>query len=352
MKIDIKWVSLLAVALVGVTFLYVWQSETVGPAQAKYETARVSRETLSRKVISTGVIRPVVGAEINVGSQVSGIVQSLPVRVGDAVAAGDLLAELDPTPFEALVSQAKAEVALARAELSLAESNFERKQGLSAQGYSAEADLQTAKRDLDVGRAQLELSEARLRSNEIDLGYTRITAPIRGVIADVTTREGETVAANFAAPTFVTIVDLGRLEVQAYVDETDIGRVFMGQTATFTVDTYPDAEFDATVITINPKAELQGSVVNYVVILAFEEQQDRILRPEMTAHVRLKLEERKDVIATRRSALKRKNGRQVVMVERNGTWKEQVVKVGWRTDDWIEILDGLAEGERVQINPN
>ncbi len=352
MKINVKWLSLVALALIGITFLYVWQSDAVGPAQAKLESVRVSRETLSREVISTGVIRPVVGAEINVGSRVSGIVQNLPVRVGATVAAGDLLAELDPTPFEALVAQARAEVALRRAELALAESNFKRKQGLSAQGYSPEADLQTAKRDLDVGRAQLELSEARLQSAEIDLGYTRITAPIRGVIADVTTREGETVAANFAAPTFVTIVDLGRLEVQAYVDETDIGRVFIGQTATFSVDTYPDAEFEATVRAINPKAELQGSVVNYVVILAFEEQQDRILRPEMTAHVRLKIEERKDVIATRRRALSRKNGRQIVMVERDGTWKEQIVKVGWRTDEWVEILDGLAEGESVQINPN
>ena len=121
-----------------------------------------------------------------------------------------------------------------------------------------------AENDLAVARAELQANRARLRSAEIELDYTRITAPIDGVVAEVSTREGETVAAAFAAPNFVTIIDLERLEVLAYVDETDIGRVVVGQLASFTVDTFPDTEFTARVTAIQPRAELQGSVVNYL----------------------------------------------------------------------------------------
>jgi HlyD family secretion protein len=352
MRFNAKTLTVLGIALAAVIGLYLWQDDAVAPAQADIKTARISRETLTREVIATGVIRPVVGAEINVGSRVSGIVRNLPVKVGDTVEAGDLLAELDPTPFQAVVAQAEAEILLARAEIELAESNLKRKQNLASQGYSPEADLQTALRDLNVARARLALNQAKLDAAKIDLGYTRITAPIKGVIADVTTREGETVAANFAAPTFVSIVDLDRLEVQAYVDETDIGRIFVGQRAKFEVDTYSDTEFEATVTAINPKAELQNAVVNYVVVLDFEGQDDRILRPEMTAHVRVQMEARENVMTVPRSALRRQNGREVLLVERDGRWTEQAVRTGWRTDQRVEIVDGVREGETIQLNPS
>ncbi|MBT4740224.1 MAG: efflux RND transporter periplasmic adaptor subunit [Rhodospirillaceae bacterium] len=347
-----KWISLLVVGLIGVTALFLSQDDGATPAHADVQTTKISRETLIREVVATGVIRPVTGAEINVGSRVSGIVMNLPVKVGDTVEAGELLAQLDSTPFEALVQQAAADVDLSKAELALAESNLARKQNLAAQGYSPEADLQTAIRDINVARAKVALNEARLRSAEIDFGYTRITAPIKGVIADVTTREGETVAASFSAPKFVSIVDLDRLEVQAFVDETDIGRIFVGQSARFEVDTYSDRDFEARVTAINPKAALQNSVVNYIVVLEFEGKDGSILRPEMTAHVRLQLEERNNVLTAPRSALRRQNGRQIILVERDGDWTEQQVRIGWRTDQKVEIVDGVSEGDVVQLNPS
>lgn len=347
-----KWIALLIAGLIAVAALYLWQADATAPARADIKTTKVSRETLSREVIATGVIRPVTGAEINVGSRVSGIVKNLPVKVGDTVQAGDLLAKLDSTPFEALVQQATADVDLSKAELALAESSLTRNQNLAAEGYSSETDLQQAIRDINVARAKLALNVAKLRSAQIDFGYTEITAPIKGVIAEVTTREGETVAANFAAPKFVSIVDLDRLEVQAFVDETDIGRVFVGQSAHFEVDTYSDRDFAARVTAINPKAALQNSVVNYIVVLNFEGQEGSILRPEMTAHVRLQLEARDNVLTAPRSALRRQNGRQIVLVQRNGDWAEQPVRIGWRTDQLVEIVDGLAEGDVIQLNPS
>jgi len=108
-------------------------------------------------------------------------------------------------------------------------------------------------------------------------------------VASVATQEGETVSASFATPTFVTLIDLNRLEVWAYVDETDIGRIELGQRATFTVDTYGDASFAGTVTAIYPKAEIRDNVVNYIAVVRFEPQPGRTLRPDMTAFVRIAL---------------------------------------------------------------
>jgi len=329
---------------------YVWQRAGTASAEPEPETDRVRRETLDRTVSATGVIRPRVGAEIQVGSRVSGIVREIPVQIGDLVDRGDLLARLDPTEFEAELAEARADVALAEAERALAQSAHERAAELAADGIVAENELESAARDLAVARARLDRAQARVNSATIRLGYTEIRAPIRGVIADVTTREGETVAASFAAPTFVTLVDLDRLEVQAYVDETDIGRVFVDQPATFAVDTYPDAEFAAHVTAINPKAALQNGVVNYIVRMAFTARAPHVLRPEMTAHVELQVAEHADVLTGARRAIRRDQVRQFGKGHRDGAWVDQEIDAGWRTDHRVEIRSGLAEGETVQLN--
>ncbi len=346
-----KWWSLVAIALVATGINYSWSVEGRVDKQQTRQTSRVDFSKLTETVIATGVIRPMVGAEINVGSRISGTVVSLPVEVGDNVEPGQLLAELDTTALEAAADQVRADVALARPRVALAESVLKRRQQLAGQGLASAEDLETAQRDLAVERARLEASKARLRSAEIILAYTRITAPIRGVVAEVTTREGETVAADFSAPTFVTILDLDRLEVLAYVDETDIGRVEVGQTATFTVDTYPEMEFKAIVNTIQPRAELQNSVVNYVVRLDFETIEGFILRPEMTAHVRLMVAEREDVLTVPRNALKRRDGRQFLLVQREDGWVETNVRTGWRSESSVEILTGVSQGDVIELNP-
>ncbi len=342
---------LMVVVLLGVTGFYTWPGELRQPAQPVRQTARITLDTLQETVIATGVIRPVVGAEVNVGSRISGTVVNLPVEIGDRVRAGQLLAELDSTALLVAVDQMRADVALAMPRVALAESILSRRRNLAEDGLAAVEDVDTAVRDLAVAQAQLESSRARLRAAEINLSYTRITAPIDGVIAQVSTREGETVAADFSAPTFVTIVDLDRLEVLAYVDETDIGRVSVGQTVLFTVDTYPGIEFAAMVSAIQPKAELQDSVVNYVVRLQLEPVEAFVLRPEMTAHVRLVVAQRQQVVMAPRSAVVRRNGRQYVMREQAGDWLEQEITTGWRSADAIEILSGLKAGDIVQLNP-
>ena len=330
--------------------LYAWPDNAAESSTDLRRTATVSLGTLNETVMATGVIRPVTGAEVNVGSRISGTVVSLPVAVGDQVRIGQLLAELDATALEAQADEARADVALSNPRIRLAESILARRQRLAENGLASVEDLETAENDLAVASAQLQADQARLRSAQIALSYTRVTAPINGVVAEVSTREGETVAAAFAAPNFVTIIDLDRLEVLAYVDETDIGRVFVGQTATFTVDTFPNVEFAADIKAIQPRAELQGSVVNYVVRLEFEPSADFILRPEMTAHVRIVVEERDGVLTAARSTIKRTVGRQYVMVRRGSEWSEQDVQTGWRSESTVEFLSGVREGDVLELN--
>ncbi len=272
------------------------------------------------------------------------------VKVGDPVEAGDLLAQIDPALFKARADQARAELSGSKAQLSLAELSVRRIRDLLEQGFGAQEDLDKAIRDLEMAKSNVQLNKARLESAEIDLGHTAIYAPIKGVIADVTTREGETVAASFSAPTFVTIIDLDRMEIRAYVDETDIGRISKGQTALFCVDAWPDVDIPARAVAIQPKAELQGNVVNFVVTLAFSAPPNVILRPEMTTHIRFNLEKRDNVVVAPRNVVRQKNGRSYVMVKKASIWTEQEVKVGLRTHSGAEILEGLQGGEIVRVN--
>ena len=345
-----NWTVGSALLLMSAVGLYGWVGNEAESNTDLRRTATVSMGTLNETVMATGVIRPVTGAEVNVGSRISGTVVSLPVAVGERVEVGQLLAALDASALEARADEARADVALSAPRIQLAESILIRRQRLAENGLTSVEDLETAENSLAVARAQLQADKARLRSAEIALSYTQVTAPISGVVAEVSTREGETVAAAFAAPNFVTIIDLERLEVLAYVDETDIGRVFVGQQASFTVDTFPNAEFTAGITAIQPRAELQGSVVNYLVRLEFERSTDFILRPEMTAHVRIVVAERDDVLTAPRATIKRVVGKQYVMVQRDGQWAEQDVRTGWRSESTVEFLSGVREGDVLELN--
>jgi RND family efflux transporter MFP subunit len=249
------------------------------------------RRAPDRGVKATGVIRPMTGAEVRVGSRVSGVVRRLFVQIGDRVRKGQLLAELDDRDLAAGFREARAAVEAAEADLAYAHADLERKRELRESALLAPSELEVAQRASDVAAQQLEGARARLQFASTQLGYSRIVAPIAGVVASVSTQEGETVAASFASPTFLTLLDLTRLEVWAYVDETDIGRIRTGQPARFTVDTYGDDPFEGRVAAIYPKAEIRDNVVNYVAVIRFDPPAGRILRPDMTTTVRILQEE-------------------------------------------------------------
>lgn len=313
-------------------------------------TGKVVRRDLHTSVLATGIVRPSIGAEVKVGSRVSGIVQQLYVNIGDPVERGQILAELDPTENRARYNQSAAALEVARADFRYACLNLERQRALFKEETVSRDSLDAAEKTFEMAKAQVNQAEANTEYTKIQLAYTRIYAPIPGVVSSITTQVGETVAASFASPTFVTIIDLNRLEVWAYVDETDIGRIKPGQQARFTVDTYPDTEFEGRVTAIYPKAEIQDNVVNYVTVIAVTGKQGKILRPEMTTTVNILLDARKNVLTVPNRTIYRENGSLFVYVMgKDKRPRKQKVNTGWKNKNYTEITSGLKESDRIII---
>src|SRR5262245_32091605 len=195
-----------------------------------YRTQPVDRGDVVMTVTATGTISAV--TTVQVGSQVSGIIAHLYADFNSVVKNGQLLAELDPTPFEAQVEQRRADLLQAEVQTRNAEITFHRQEQLLAEQLAAQADYDAAKANFEAARAQADQSRAALRQAETSLKYTRILSPIAGVVVDRKYDIGQTVAASFQAPTLFTIAeDLSRMQVQADVDQSDIGRIQIGQTA-------------------------------------------------------------------------------------------------------------------------
>ena len=347
-----KWYLIFG-SIIAVVILYFIASSFFSNTNEKennYTTAVVTRRDIGSSVLATGIIKPMVGAEVRVGSRVSGLVKSLHANVGDYVKKGQIIAELEPSELEAKYNQSLAALKNTKANYEYAKLDLERQKSLLKQNFISQNQLDLAEKAFEINKAQMEQAEANLEFAKVQLEYTKITAPISGIVASVSTQEGETVAASFAAPTFVTIIDLERLEVWAYVDETDIGRINENQKATFTVDTYSDTDFEGIVTAIYPKAVIQDNVVNYVATLKITDFEERILRPEMTVTVTIYLDIKENVLTVPNNAVKREQGKTVVNVlDNNGKMIQRIVKTGYSTNGYIEILDGIREGEKVII---
>lgn len=313
------------------------------------DAVRVTRRDVGTVAKASGVIKPMIGAEVNVGSSVSGVVIRLYARIGDHVDKGQLLAELDGRALKARRDADAAAVQVAQANLDYAEVDLGRKRQLSAAQIISRSELDLAEKAFAVAEQQRDQARATLSDSTTQLEYTKIFAPIGGVVSAVTTQEGETVAASFAAPTFVTLLDLSKLEVWAYVDETDIGHIRIGQQARFTVDTYGDREFQGTVTSIHPKAEIRDNVVDYVVVLRFTARRGFVLRPEMTTTVTVNLDRHTNVLALPIRAVRRDGGRTFVLCRKAGKAEPRWISTGIRDDNYWEITGGLREGDEVLV---
>ena len=313
------------------------------------QVVRVTRRDMVSAVKATGVIKPMIGAEVRVGSRASGVVRRLYVKVGDTVQKGQLLAELDVQELSARRAAAVAALERSQANLNYALADLARKRALKNAQVVAMSELDLAQQGYAVAEQQNREAQANLEDASTQLGYTRIFAPIAGIVSSVSTQEGETVAATFAAPTFVTLLDLTRLEVRTYVDETDIGRIRLGQKARFTVDTYGDYQFEGQVTAIYPQAEIRDNVVNYVTVVKFKPPGDRILRPEMTTTVRIELARHENALVLPARAVRREGGRQFVLCRHGGTIEQRSVGTGIRDDTYLEIVSGLREGDEVLV---
>ncbi len=341
--------TLLAVGLAILLIKQVWaKRDDTDPRNP--EMVRVVRRDIASVVKAIGVIKPMVGAEVRVGSSASGIVSRLFVRIGDRVEKGSLLAELDSRELLARRAAAEAAVKLENTNLSYTLSDLKRKQELNNAQLIARSELELAERAYAVAEQQYQQAQANLADLLTQLGYTRIIAPISGTVESVSTQEGETVASSFATPTFVTLLDLSRLEVWAYVDETDIGRIRAGQKAVFTVDTYGDYEFNGKVTTIYPQAQIRENVVDYVTVIRFQSSSTHVLRPEMTTAVKIALAQRENVLSLPIRAVHHEGKRQFVLLKNGNQVERRWITTGTRDDTYLEVTGGLADNSEVVIN--
>jgi RND family efflux transporter MFP subunit len=299
-------------------------------------------------VTTSGTVRLRPGAEVRVGSQVSGIVRKLNVTVGSHIQKGDVIAEIDPRPLQARVEQARTLAAMDEVAVGKAQRDLRRGQQLFSEGVLPAQQKEDLEWQLKSSLAKLEKSKSDLAAAEIDLSYAVIYAPISGTVASVSTQEGETVAASFAAPTFVTIIEDNALELVAMVDETDIANVRPGDVVQFTVEAYPSREMPAVVKRIDPVATIISGVVNYPV-MAVIQKDGRLLKPDMTANITIKTAERRALVVPN-SAIQRDSEQRYVFLLQDGKQEKRAVTIGTRDAGFTEIKKGLSASDQVIIN--
>ncbi|HEX7647032.1 MAG TPA: efflux RND transporter periplasmic adaptor subunit [Noviherbaspirillum sp.] len=287
----------LAVIVLVAVGVYFWHRET--EAAPQYSTVPASRGTVAQAVISSGTVNPV--TTIQVGTYVSGVIQTILCDFNTEVKAGQLCAKIDPRPYQTVVDQDAAELATARAQLEKDRANLdyaklidERNAGLLQRGIVSQETADTSRNVYKQATAQLALDQATVAQREaqwkaarINLGYTDIVSPVNGTVVSRNVTQGQTVAASFQTPTlFLIATDLTKMQVDTNVSESDIGRVGVGNDAVFTVSSYPDRQFSGRVQQIRQAPQTVQNVVTYDVVVSVANT-DLALKPGMTASIRI-----------------------------------------------------------------
>jgi HlyD family secretion protein len=316
------WLLIAAAATVGLFFLI----GSRGKPEAKYRTAVVDKGDITQTVTATGALSAV--TTVKVGSQVSGIISRLYVDFNSQVKKGALLAELDPTPFQEKVNAAAAALQKAQVDERNGAIALRRQTALKAEGLAPEADFDAAQANFDSAHASVAQANAALKQAKTDLSYTKIVAPIDGVVVDRQYDVGQTVAASFQAPMLFQIAqDLTKMQVSADVSESDIGRVQVGEPVRFTVDAYPERNFRGKVAQIRLIATVNQNVVTYPVIVEVPNP-DLLLRPTMTANVTIDVAVVHDVLRVPNAALRWKPEGTTASAAAGGSVEERAAKSG------------------------
>ncbi len=287
------WIIALAVIVLVVILMLTgaFGRKTAGTV---YETALVKKGTITNTVTATGTIQA--ETSVDVGTQVSGIIDKVYVDFNDEVRQGQLLAEIDKKQLTAQLEQSDATLEQAKAQLTYQEATFNRLKALYEKQLIAQADYDQALYNYQNAKASLKNAQSAYDRNLVQLNYCTIYSPISGVVLNRAVEEGQTVAASFSTPTLFTIVnDLTQMKVETSVDEADIGKVKQGQRVGFTVDAYPEMTFEGRVSEVRLQPVTTNNVVTYSVILSAPNP-DKKLMPGMTASATIYVEEKADVL--------------------------------------------------------
>lgn len=368
-------ISITAVAIVaGGIWLLTDQTAKGG---IKLETTRVGRSSISNTVTATGTVEPV--TEVEVGTQVSGIIDKLYADYNEVVKAGQLIAEMDRVNLKAELASSQAQLASSKSEYEYQQKNYARSKVLFDKKLISDSDYETATYNYEKAKAAYEQNQAAMIKVNRNLEYATITSPIDGVVINRAVEEGQTVAAGFETPTLFTIAaDLTKMQVIADVDEADIGNVANGQRVSFTVDAYPNDTFEGEVTQIrlgdgessSSTTASTSTVVTYEVVISADNP-DLKLKPRLTANITIFTLEREQVLAVPTKSLRFvpeeelllgtgltaaaslqevPAGKRIIWVKQGQLLQPKVIAVGSTSGSMIEVTDGLSEGEEIAVD--
>ena len=330
------WLIILGIAVLAIAAILIVKASKSANKELVIRTHVVEEYTVENTVTATGTIEPV--ETVEVGTQVSGKVEKIYVDFNDVVKKGDLLAELDKLTLNQSVSRAKASLTSAESQLNYAKLSYERTKQLYESNAATLAAFQDAQNTYTQAQMSKKNAQAAYDQAKVDLSYAEIYSPIDGIVLDRAVEVGQTVAASFSTPTLFTLAnDLTKMQVEADVDEADIGQVKVGQRVTFTVDAYMEDSFDGTVSQIRMKPTTTSNVVTYTVIIDAPNP-DQKLFPGMTASVTVVTEEQ--------------TGLAVPAEAFNFTPDEQVLKAMRKPEKPEGQMPEPPQGERPEMDGN
>lgn len=359
-------IGIVTVSVVGGAFFFL--SHTSSKGGVDLETAQVFRTSMTNVVTATGTVEPV--TKVEVGTQVSGIINRIYVDYNSVVTKGQLIAEMDKVTLEAELRAQEAQLSNAKAEYEYQQKNYARSKVLFEKKLISDTDYETATYTYEKAEAAYNQAQASMVKVRQNLGYATITSPIDGVVISKEVEEGQTVAAGFNTPTLFTIAnDLTQMRVIADVDEADIGQVEEGQHVQFNVDAYPNDVFEGNVTQMRLQATTESNVVTYEVVISAYNP-DLKLKPGLTANVTIYTLERDHVLCIPTKALRfvpeeallapmgysvedagkeASSGKRIVWQMKGKQLVPKEVTVGISSGNQTEITAGLSDGEEVVV---
>ena len=324
-----------------------------------YKTAVVQKQDISTSITATGTIEPV--TKVEVGTQVSGIIDKIYVDYNSEVHKGQVIAELDKTNLLSELASAQSNLSNAQSNLNYQKSNYNRYKTLYDKGLVSANDFENARLSYEQAQQQVKIQQQTVKKAQTNLGYATITSPIDGVVLSKEVEEGQTVAASMSTPTLFYIAqDLTDMRVIADIDEADIGGVIEGQRVTFTVDAFPDDTFNGQVTQVRQEATTESNVVTYEVVISAPND-DLKLKPGLTANVTIYTLEKNGVLAVPNKALRFVPNEAIMLKDQSiedveaatkvwtlegNVFKAHAVTTG-TTNGTLTEVSGIAEGTKV-----
>lgn len=358
-------IALVIIIAVGIALFFVFKNKD---NKTKFITEKITSGDIKSTVSATGIVNAV--TTVQVGTQVSGTIKKLFVDYNSPVKNGQLLAQIDPSIFEAQVGQARANLQVAKANLEKSlvavqdtRNTLNRNKTLYAKNFIAKSDLDTsetnylsAEAQVKASQAQIEQAQAALDSSSINLRYTKILSPVNGIVISRNVDIGQTVAASFQTPTLFTIAqDLTKMQIDTNVDEADIGKIKVGQNVTFTVDAYPEITFSGKVSEVRNAPITVQNVVTYDAVISVDNTNLK-LKPGMTANVTIEITLKQNVLRIPNAALRFKMPLPPAKTGNNTGQKKITLPKGpsvWSLDNkkpkFVKITTGISDGNYTEV---